>query len=75
MAKKKSKSEEPSLTYRSALQELEEIMEAVENEELDVDELSTKVQHAMNLIQYCQQKLKHTEDIIQQAFEGGHLIV
>ena len=72
MAKKKTtKPEEPALTYRSALQELEEIMQAVENEELDVDELSTKVQHAMNLIQYCQQKLKHTEEIIQQAFQEG----
>ena len=71
MAKKKTKPEEPTLTYRSALQELEEIMQAVENEELDVDELSTKVQHAMNLIQYCQQKLKHTEEIIQQAFQEG----
>ena len=57
------------LTYREAQEQLEQIVASVENEELDVDELSEQVQQAMKLIAYCRTKLKHTEEAIQQAFE------
>lgn len=72
MAKKKAKSnpEQPTLTYREAQQQLEQIVASVENEELDVDELSEQVQRAMELITFCRTRLRHTEKTIQQAFEG-----
>ena len=65
MAKKKT--EEPK-SYQAAMDELETIVQAVENEELDVDQLSEKVKHALNLISYCKHRLKNTEDTLNQAF-------
>lgn len=71
MAKKKVKeATDPELTYRDAQARLERIVASVENEELDVDELSEQVQQAMKLIAYCRSKLKQTEETIQQAFDG-----
>ena len=72
MAKKKAKpsTTEPTLTYQEAQEQLERIVNSVENEELDVDELSAQVQRAMELITFCRSKLKHTEDTINQAFEN-----
>lgn len=72
MAKKKMKeTAQPELTYREAQAQLEQIVTAVENEELDVDELSEQVQRAMTLITFCRSKLKRTEEVIQQAFKDG----
>ena len=76
MAKRKTKStSDPGgaplvLTYQEAQQQIEQIVTAVENEELDVDQLSEQVQRAMELITFCRRKLKHTEESIQQAFEN-----
>ena len=70
MAKRNTKdTTDPELTYREAQQQLEQIVASVENEELDVDELSEQVQQAMKLITHCRRKLKHTEEVIQRAFE------
>lgn len=66
MAKKKAN---PTLTYQEAQQQLEQIVTSVENEELDVDELSEQVQKAMELIAFCRAKLKKTEAAVQKAFE------
>ena len=69
MAKKKA-NPTPTLTYREAQQQLEQIVAAVENEELDVDELSEQVQKAMELIAFCRTTLKKTEEAVQKAFEN-----
>lgn len=63
MAKKKD-----NLTYKEALSQLEDIVQTIENEPLDVDELSERVKTALTLIDFCKTKLKSTEDIIKQAF-------
>lgn len=64
MAKKKE-----NLTYKEALAQLEVIVHTIENESLDVDELSEKVKTALTLIDFCKTKLKNTEDTIKQAFD------
>lgn len=64
MAKKKE-----NLTYKEALAQLEAIVHTIENESLDVDELSEKVKTALTLIDFCKTKLKNTEDTIKQAFD------
>ena len=51
-----------NMTYESAFKELEEITRAIENEAVSVDVLSEKVKRASSLIEYCQKKLKQTED-------------
>ncbi|GAB2676834.1 exodeoxyribonuclease VII small subunit [Flavihumibacter cheonanensis] len=52
---------ETPLTYESAYAELQEIVTALENETISVDELAIKVKRATQLVEFCQQKLKSTE--------------
>lgn len=62
MAKKKQ-------TYNEAIQEIEKIMSLIESEELDVDELSTKVKRAVELITECKEKLRATEEEIEKILD------
>lgn len=55
-----------NLNYSSALEELTEIAEAIENESISVDELATKVKRAATLIEFCQAKLKNTDDEVKK---------
>ncbi|MCU0385971.1 MAG: exodeoxyribonuclease VII small subunit [Flavihumibacter sp.] len=52
---------ETPLTYEAAYAELQEIVTALENETISVDELALKVKRATQLVEFCQQKLKSTE--------------
>ena len=56
------------MTYREATQELEEILRAIENDSVDVDELTLKVQRSSKLIQLCREKLRSAEKAIDQVF-------
>ncbi|MBF9254435.1 exodeoxyribonuclease VII small subunit [Pontibacter sp. 172403-2] len=56
------------LTYREATQELEEILRAIENDAVDVDELTQKVQRSAQLIKLCKAKLRNAEKAIDQVF-------
>lgn len=58
---------EDNLNYSTAMAELSEIAEAMENETIAVDELSGKVKRAQELIAFCQQKLKATEDDVRKV--------
>lgn len=49
------------LTYQQALEELERIVEALEDESIPVDELALKVKRASDLIEFCQAKLTDTD--------------
>jgi exodeoxyribonuclease VII small subunit len=51
-------------TYREAISEIEEILAQIENNELDVDQLSEKVKRVSFLITACKDKLKNTEEEI-----------
>jgi exodeoxyribonuclease VII small subunit len=56
------------IRYQDAVSELENIVQAIEEDELDIDKLSDEVKRALELIQYCRTKLRTTEDDIQKAF-------
>ncbi|QHL87152.1 exodeoxyribonuclease VII small subunit [Nibribacter ruber] len=58
-----------TLTYKQATQELEAILKAIENDDVDVDELTQKVQRSSELIKLCKQKLRSAEDAINQVFK------
>lgn len=62
MAKKEVK-------YKEALIEIEEIIDLIENEELDVDDLSEKVKRVTSLIKICKKKLHQTETDIQNILD------
>ena len=49
------------LKYQDAVNELNEILEDIQQENVDVDELSTKVKRATELITSCKQKIQKTE--------------
>jgi exodeoxyribonuclease VII small subunit len=57
------------LTYNGAIAEIEEILERMESEELDVDELSEKVKRVSELVRYCRNKLKTTEEEVEKVLK------
>ena len=56
-------------TYSEAVAEIEEILQRMENEELDVDELSEKVKRVSELVRYCRDKLKNTEEEVEKVLK------
>lgn len=49
------------ITYKQAIEELEEIVREIESGELDLDDLLKKVDRAAVLITFCKEKLKNSE--------------
>jgi exodeoxyribonuclease VII small subunit len=56
-------------SYKTAYAELEEILFKLENNELDVDDLTANVKKASELIKYCKSKLFETETEIEKIIE------
>ncbi len=54
------------VTYKEAVEEIEEILSKIENEELDVDELSDQVKKVSSLIKICKEKLFKTQEEVEQ---------
>ena len=50
-----------NMSYKEAITEIEEILRQLENNELDVDELSEKVKRVSSLVSLCKEKLHNTE--------------
>ncbi|WP_430809832.1 MULTISPECIES: exodeoxyribonuclease VII small subunit [unclassified Carboxylicivirga] len=57
------------LTYNEAVNEIEDILQQIENEELDVDDLSTKVKRVSVLIKSCKDKLTKTEEEVEKILK------
>ena len=57
------------LTYKDAVEELENIVNDIENENIDVDELAKKVERASKLLSVCSNKLKKTETEVDKVIE------
>ncbi|MEL6346497.1 MAG: exodeoxyribonuclease VII small subunit [Myxococcota bacterium] len=57
------------MRYRDALHELREILEGIEREEVDLDELSEKVERAASLIRTCRERIERTELRVQRVLE------
>lgn len=57
------------ITYKEAISEIEEILEKIENEELDVDELSEHVSRVSVLIKLCKDKLHKTESEVEKILK------
>lgn len=57
------------ITYTEARAEIEKIVALIESNELDVDELSTKVKRASELVVFCKQKLTETDTELQKILE------
>ncbi|SFD81867.1 exodeoxyribonuclease VII small subunit [Thermophagus xiamenensis] len=57
------------LTYGEAITEIEEILQQMEDEELDVDELAGKVKRVSELVRFCRNKLKNTEEEVEKVLK------
>jgi exodeoxyribonuclease VII small subunit len=54
------------ISYQEAIAEVEEILAGIENEELDIDELSEKVRRVSSLLKYCKEKLQKTNEEVEK---------
>lgn len=57
------------LTYESASEELQQIVEALRSDEVTVDEMTDKVKRAAELINFCKEKLHSTEKQLNLLFD------
>jgi len=60
-------SKSKQLTYSLALTELEEIISAIESEEINIDTLAEKVKRATYLIKFCKGRLRNTEEEVKKV--------
>jgi exodeoxyribonuclease VII small subunit len=54
------------ISYTDALNELNEITREIENESIPVDELTTRLKRASELITLCRAKLRLTEEEVKK---------
>lgn len=52
--------------YEEAIAELQAIVRRMENDELDIDQLSEQLKRAQQLIRLCKDKLTKTDDEIKR---------
>ena len=62
--------EENKLSYKDAMAEIEEIVVKLEDNQLDVDELSSKVKRVSELIAFCKSKLHETEEEVENILKS-----
>lgn len=55
--------------YKNALNEIEQIVNKIENEEIDIDELSELVKRAAELIKMCKTKLRTTGQELDEIID------
>ena len=48
-------------TYQSAWDELQQIVQALQEGEIGVDDLSTQIARAAELVEFCRERLRTTE--------------
>lgn len=54
------------MNYEEAVQQLESIVQRMENDELDIDELTTELKKARQLIKMCKAKLTKVDEDIKK---------
>lgn len=56
------------MKFSEAMREVETILSRMEKGEMDIDELTSGVRRATELIKFCQKKLRTTEEEIESIF-------
>ena len=54
------------IKYKAAFAELQSIVTKMENDELDIDQLSEQLKRAQELIKFCKDKLIKTDEEIKK---------
>ncbi|MFO7880122.1 MAG: exodeoxyribonuclease VII small subunit [Bacteroidales bacterium] len=60
---------EKKLSYSQAVEEIQDIIMRIEEEQLDMDELSKATKRALELIKFCKLKLRSTEEDIEKMLD------
>lgn len=58
------------ISYNDALYEIETILNEIENNDVEIDQLSDKVKRVSFLLETCKSKLFKTEEQIEKIFES-----
>ena len=56
-------------TYTDAIEELEAIVRDIGQESISLDQLSTKVKRASELIRFCKKQLHQTEEEVEKVLK------
>ena len=57
------------IKYRKAVERLDEIIGSIENEDIDVDELSVKLKEAVELIRVCKARIDKAEVEVKKVVD------
>lgn len=57
------------LTYEKAQKELDEILGLFESQTIGIDELNKKLKRAAELIKFCRERLRETEESVNQIVD------
>lgn len=60
-----------NMKYEEAFAELQAIVRKMENDELDIDQLSAQLKRAQQLIKLCKDKLTKTDQEIKKILEDN----
>ena len=58
------------IKYEEAMRQLQEIVRKMENDELDIDQMSDQLKKAQKLIKICRDKLTKTDEEIQKLLNA-----
>ncbi|MBO7467365.1 MAG: exodeoxyribonuclease VII small subunit [Bacteroidaceae bacterium] len=57
------------MKYEDAVKQLDEIVSKVENNELEIDELTAQLKKAQELIKFCRDTLYKTDEEVKKLLE------
>ncbi|MBR0050148.1 MAG: exodeoxyribonuclease VII small subunit [Prevotella sp.] len=60
-----------TINYEQAFAELQTIVRRMENDELDIDQMTTQLKRAQQLIKLCKDKLTKTDEEIKKILAEG----
>jgi len=61
---------EKNIKYEEAIRQLEDIVEKMENDELDIEQISSQLKTAQKLIKICKDKLTKTDEEIKKILNN-----
>lgn len=57
-------------TYAAAYEALQQIMADLQSETTNIDELPAKIERASELIRFCREHLRRTEEVVKRLADG-----
>jgi len=54
------------LTYEAAMEQLEKLAKEIENGDIAIDQLATKLKEAQQLLQFCKDKLTKADEEVRK---------